>query len=71
MLKHSKGKIITTLKTCSTKVFEQKIIVPDQSSMQADKKKNKKGKNNKDLGPAFLPEAPCGGEGSATKQTNA
>ena len=50
LLKHSKGRIITTLKTCSTKKVEPKISVPTLSSNQADKKKRKKGKNTKRLG---------------------
>ena len=42
LLKHSKGKIITTLKTFSAIIAEPNIIVSTLSSNQADKKKRKK-----------------------------
>ena len=53
LLKHSKGKIITTLKTCSTKITEPNIGVPTLSSSQADKKKRKRGKTPRDLETCF------------------
>ena len=49
LLKHSKGKIITTLKTCNAIIAEPNIIVSTLSSNQADKKKRKKGKTDKRL----------------------
>ena len=64
--------IITTLKTRSTKVIEPNIVVIDQPSIHANKKKIKRGRNpKKNQVPAILPEVHCEGEGSATKHTNA
>ena len=72
MLKHRKGNIITSLKICNTKVIEPKIVVPDHTSIHNPiRRRTKRERTKKTCGPAFLPEAPCGGEGSVTKQTKA